>query len=277
MDRVIERSTMVPAVPERLPAPVQDELADALQRLRRGRGLLVRLADLAGMAVGSAGGLAVRAVGRAFGRSRDDQAMLGAKLRGVAEAALERAYDVAIIGLGSGGLGSGQDGRGARLSRAAITLSGAVGGFYGMAGLLPDAGFTTLAIMREIARVARSEGEDLTSEAGRRACLEVFLLTPDTRLGEDGAESDLSYFSARVVLQGRPIIALLQQGAARYGLALSDKLALQAVPILGALSGAALNNAFLGHYRDLARAHFTLRRLERAYGETRIRAAAALA
>ena len=128
--------------------------------------------------------------------------------------------------------------------------------------------------MRDIARIAREEGEDLAGEDGRRACLEVFLLTPAARLGEAGGESDLSYFSARLVLQGRPVLALLHQAGARYGLVLSDKLALQAVPLIGALCGAAVNHAFLAHYRDLARAHFTLRRLERAYGETRVQAAA---
>jgi hypothetical protein len=269
MDRVLtETTTTMPTVPDRLPAPVQDELETALQALSRGRGLVVRLADLMGMAVGSAGGFAARAALRAVGGKRGQPGM-PEKVRGIAEVALARAFDVAVLGLENG-----VDLPGARAAEAAITLSGAVGGFYGMAGMLPDAAFTTLAIMREIARIGREEGEDLATEAGRRACLEVFLLTPESRLSETGGESDLSYFSARLLLQGRPVMALLGQAAARYGLVLSDKVALQAVPVVGAVCGAAVNRAFLLYYRDLARAHFTLRRLERAYGETRVQAAA---
>jgi hypothetical protein len=270
MDRVLgEITTTMPTVPDRLPPPVQEELAEALRSLRRGRGLVVRLADLMGMAVGSAGGLAMRAMIRGMGAG-SGTGRVPEKIRGLAEAALARAFDIAILGLPEGVRLS----PGPRATQAVVTLSGAIGGFYGMAGLVPDATFTTLAIMREIARLARDEGEDLTSEAGRQACLEVFLLSPDARLREATGESDLSYFSARLVLQGRPVLALLNQAGARYGLVLSDKLALQAVPVLGALCGAAVNHAFLAHYRDLARAHFTLRRLERAYGETRVRAAA---
>ncbi len=267
----------VPAVPDRLPSPVQEELVAALRSLRRGRGLLVRVADVLGLALGSAGGLATRFVSRAVGRGGSNRAGLATKLRGIGEAALARAFDVAVMGVRE----TAEYGPPSRvtqgMTRAAVTLSGAVGGFYGVAGMLPDAGFTTLAIMRDIARIAHEEGEDLRDEDARRACLEVFLLSPDARLGEDGTDSDLSYFSARLLLQGRPVVALLSQAGARYGVVLSDKLAVQAVPVVGAMCGAAINAAFLSHFRDLARAHFTLRRLERAYGATRVRAAAALA
>jgi hypothetical protein len=268
MDRVLTETTTMPTVPDRLPAPVQEELETALRALSRGRGLVVRLADLMGMAVGSAGGFAARTAIRALGGKRGAPGVPD-KLRGLAEVALARAFDVAVVGLEQGVAVPGR-----RSAEAAVTLSGAVGGFYGMAGMVPDAAFTTLAIMREIARIARAEGEDLATEAGRRACLEVFLLTPEARLAESGGESDLSYFSARLLLQGRPVMALLGQAATRYGLVLSDKVALQAVPVVGAVCGAAVNRAFLLYYRDLAHAHFTLRRLERAYGETRVQAAA---
>lgn len=269
MDRVLSETSTMPTVPDRLPEPVQAELAEALRSLQRGRGLVVRLADLMGMAVGSAGGLAARAMVRAMGVGAGRPGVPD-KIRGLAEAALARAFDLAVLGVAE----APRMGPGPRATQAAVTLSGAIGGFYGAAGLLPDGAFTTLAIMRDIARIAREEGEDLASEDGRRACLEVFLLTPASRLGEAGGESDLSYFSARLILQGRPVVALLHQAGARYGLVLSEKFAVQAVPLIGALCGAAVNHAFLAHYRDLARAHFTLRRLERAYGETRVQAAA---
>ena len=77
------------------------------------------------------------------------------------------------------------------------------------------------------------------------------------------------------MLRGGPLALLMRQAASRFGLSLSEKFALQAVPVIGALGGATLNAAFLAHYRDLAGAHFTVRRLERAFGADAVRQAAA--
>ena len=41
---------------------------------------------------------------------------------------------------------------------------------------------------------------------------------------------------------------------------------MQAVPIIGAAGGAAVNYAFAEHFQSLAFGHFTVRRLERVYG-----------
>ncbi len=77
----------------------------------------------------------------------------------------------------------------------------------------------------------------------------------------------------RLVFQGRPFTMLLSEVAARYGLVLGEKFSLQIVPVAGAVAGAALNAAFLAHYRNLAAAHFTIRRLERTHGRDAVRAA----
>ena len=47
---------------------------------------------------------------------------------------------------------------------------------------------------------------------------------------------------------------------------MSEKLAAQAAPILGAIGGAAVNAAFADHFQTLARGHFIVRRLERQHG-----------
>ena len=244
--------------PSGLGAAARGELQRALEQLEAGRGVLVRLADLMGGAVGQATRLGVRGLGLAPG--------LQTKLRGIAESAIVRAFDVAVLGLGQ---------RTARpvdaqprwqelVTQGAVVASGAIGGFGGLTGLLPDIGFTTMAIMREIARIATEEGEDLSSQDARHACLEVFALKPIMAAGE---ESELGYFSARAVLRGRPVVMLLSEVASHYGLALSRKVSLQMMPVAGALCGASLNAAFLAHYRALARAHFTIRRLERQHGD----------
>ncbi|MGC7931746.1 hypothetical protein ACP3VS_24590, partial [Lysinibacillus sp. VIII_CA] len=56
-----------------------------------------------------------------------------------------------------------------------------------------------------------------------------------------------------------------------FGLVVSDKVAAGAVPILGAVGGATVNVIFMDHFQRIAQGHFTLRRLERAYGSAEIR------
>lgn len=240
----------------------RSELQRVLEQLESGRGVLVRLADLMGGAVGQATRLGARGIGLAPG--------LQVKLKGMAESAISRAFDVAVLGLKTPLTGAAlpaavrQRRWRDHVTQGAVTLSGAVGGFAGFTGLLPDLGFTTMAIMREIARIAREEGEDLSTPDARRACLEVFALRPMEAESEQG---ELGYFSARAVLRGRPVVMLLSEVASHYGLALSRKVSLQMMPVAGALCGASLNAAFLAHYRSLARAHFTIRRLERLHGD----------
>jgi hypothetical protein len=60
--------------------------------------------------------------------------------------------------------------------------------------------------------------------------------------------------------------------AARFGVVVTQKVAAQALPLVGALGGAAVNYAFIEHFQEIARGHFTVRRLERIYGKGRIRA-----
>jgi hypothetical protein len=62
------------------------------------------------------------------------------------------------------------------------------------------------------------------------------------------------------------VINLVRAVAARFGVVVSDKVALQLVPIAGALTGGTLNFLFMRHYQDVARGHFIVRRLERAHG-----------
>ncbi len=244
-----------------------EALQRALGQVETGRGMLVRLADLMGGAVGQVTRLGLRGIGMA--------PTLQIKLQGIGESAIVRAFDVAVIGLKGPSTAPLQEQPPDRrwrdlATQAAVTASGAVGGFAGLSGLIPDIGFTTLTIMREIARIAREEGEDLSDPEGRRACLEVFALR-SWQAGEE--QSELGYFSARAVLRGRPVVMLLSEVSSHYGLALSRKVSLQMMPVAGALCGASLNAAFLAHYRALARAHFTIRRLERSHGAALVREA----
>jgi len=68
-------------------------------------------------------------------------------------------------------------------------------------------------------------------------------------------------------------VRLLAQIASRFGLVVSQKVAAQAIPVLGAIGGAAVNAAFVDHFQTLARGHFIVRRLERTYGKGTVRRA----
>ena len=64
----------------------------------------------------------------------------------------------------------------------------------------------------------------------------------------------------------------MTQIASRFGVVVSQKVAAQTVAVVGALGGAAVNLAFTEHFQDVARGHFTVRRLERVYGAEIVRA-----
>lgn len=76
-----------------------------------------------------------------------------------------------------------------------------------------------------------------------------------------------------VVEEGAPaLVRLIAQISARFGVVVTQKAAAQAIPVIGALGGAAINYAFVEHFQTIARGHFTVRRLERFYGEELVRA-----
>jgi hypothetical protein len=68
------------------------------------------------------------------------------------------------------------------------------------------------------------------------------------------------------------IVRLVSQIGAYFGVVVSQKAVAQAIPVLGAVGGAAVNYAFIEHFQSVARGHFAIRRLERTYGADFIRA-----
>ena len=173
--------------------------------------------------------------------------------------------------------------------RALAAASGAIGGALGLATLAIELPVSTTIMLRAIADIARREGEDLADPEAALACVQVFALG-----GGRGAPSlaDSGYFAVRGALARTMTEAtrvLVQRGladettpallrfaaqvAARFGVVVSQKAAAQAVPIVGALGGAAINAAFLDHFQTVASGHFTVRRLERVYGREAVQAA----
>jgi len=169
------------------------------------------------------------------------------------------------------------------IHQAMVVGSGAVGGFFGLPGLIVELPISTTLMLRSIADIARSEGEDLSSIDTHLACITVFGLGGRAR-SDNSAET--AYYAVRAALartlskaaefiaergmmeESTPIaIRMMANLASRFGLFVTDKMAAEMVPILGGLGGAAINLLFIRHFQAIARGHFTIRRLERKYGE----------
>jgi hypothetical protein len=175
------------------------------------------------------------------------------------------------------------------LHKALAAASGALGGGFGLALLPIELPISTTIMLRAIADIARSEGEDLGSPDTALSCVEVFALG-----GRNGVAdaSESGYFVVRSVLassvseaarfiaergivdNGAPVLVrFIARLALRFGAVVTQKVIAQSVPVIGALGGAAVNYAFIDHFQTVARGHFTVRRLERVYGEDVVRGA----
>ncbi len=211
-----------------------------------------------------ASGVLMKAINFVGGQVEDGLKMLptGARAQiGVAaRRALEASYDTASRSRGTYG---GSD----NVHRAMGAISGAIGGLGGLPTALMELPVATTVIFRAVQGVAAEYGEDPMSQETRLECLAVFGAGgPGT--GDDGV--DTSFFGARLGLTGAAVHGLLGKVAPRFATVLSQKLASQAVPILGAAAGAGTNYAFTDYYVQMAHVHFGLRKLARDHGEKRV-------
>lgn len=257
-----------------LPAAALRDLARAKRTLEH-PSLAIRIADSVGVPI------------EALVRRLPESAQ-----RAIAEGtqkALSTSLDVAIRTLG----GERRGGASNWLHRAAVMATGAAGGAAGLAGLALELPVSTTLMLRSIAELARAEGEDLSRVATRLECLTVFAYGSRST-ADDAAGS--AYFALRAALgravaqaashlgersvaeavgeRAAPAVAqLVARIAQRFGVSVTDKAAAQLVPIVGAVGGAAVNALFIEHFQAVARAHFTVLRLERAHGPDAVRAA----
>jgi hypothetical protein len=252
----------------------ESALRRAICELRRSS-LAMRLTSLIGRQMGNIGLILPPSVAEAVNRS--------------AEGAIRVAMAVALRSLTGASI---RDRR--RLHKSVATLAGAAGGAFGLAGLPVELPFTTTVMLRSIADIAQGEGEDLTDPDVALACLEVFALGGEVNpsgMPTQGGGLETGYFAVRLVLaksisesaryfldrglseQAAPLLVrFIAQISGRFGVVVSQKVAAQSVPLIGAASGAAINYAFVDHFQTLARGHFTVRRLERTYGAALVRA-----
>lgn len=168
------------------------------------------------------------------------------------------------------------------LHKILVVATGAGGGAFGLPALAVELPVSTTIMLRSIADIAQSQGEDLTNVEAKLACLEVFALGGKSR--KDDA-SEVGYYAVRAALAkalseaaefiverglakegAPPLVRLIVQLSERFGVQVSEKVATQAVPVIGAAGGALINYVFIEHFQSMARGHFTVRQFERQYG-----------
>jgi len=200
-----------------------------------------------------------------------------------AHTAIEKCLDIAVKTLGKEAPPAHE-----AFHKLAAGVSGALGGFFGFAALAAELPVSTGVMLRSIAEIARLEGEDVNSPEARLACLEVFALGGP---GSEDNAADAAYYAVRASLAralqeaasyigergmaeaGAPaVVRFVAQVASRFGVTITEKAAAQSVPVIGAVAGSTINIVFTDHFQEVAKGHFTIRRLERKYGADVVRA-----
>jgi hypothetical protein len=158
---------------------------------------------------------------------------------------------------------------------------------FGLPALAIELPVSTTIMLRSIADIARSQGENLKTIEARLECVQVLALGGGSNT-DDGSET--GYFAARAAMakavsdavqhlarsglsqRGAPaMVRLIALIASRFSIVVSEKAAAQAVPVLGAFGGAVINTLFLDHFQDMGKGHFIVRRLERAHGAEEVK------
>lgn len=227
------------------------EIAALAARQNRAQGVLMKLIG----AIGSQMENGLRVIPGPIRTRIDD----------IARAALLQSYHLAAQSRSQGALNRAL--RSDRAHQLAATMSGALGGAGGLATAAAEIPIATTMIFRAVQSVAETYGEDPNSDETRIEVLRVFGTGAP---GEDDDELDTAFLGARLSLTGPAIHAMIGKIAPRFATVLSQKLATQAVPLLGAAAGAGTNYAFLRYYTEIAHVHFGLRALARTYGEDTI-------
>lgn len=174
-----------------------------------------------------------------------------------------------------------------RFHKMMVAGIGAAGGFWGLPALTIELPLSTTVMLRSIADIARSEGHNLEDPQVKIGCLEVFAFGgPDK--ADDGVET--GYFAVRTALakavndaakyvatkglaegSAPALVRFITKVASRFGVQVTEKIAAQSIPLVGAAGGAVINTLFIDHFQAMARGHFIVLRLEAKYGQGPVR------
>jgi hypothetical protein len=153
--------------------------------------------------------------------------------------------------------------------------TGAVGGFVGIASLPIELPISTGIILRSILDAAKEFHMDVRDPEVQMECLYVLTLGSTKTIQDD--QLDSAYLTSRIgfaqlirqAAQGTGPAAsrLITAVARRFEVVVSEKVLAEALPLIGAIGGAAINLAFTNYFSEAARFHFGLRSLEKKYGQ----------
>ncbi len=192
---------------------------------------------------GRANGPVMALVNRLGGSLEGKMGLIPASVRDRIEAVVAQALSAAY-GLAARGAQIGPD-MGPRGPLIAAMASGAAGGAGGIATSLAELPVTITVILHAIQREAAAAGFDPDDPAIRAECLQVFGAGSPLD-GDDGGNT--SFLSARLTLTGPTVQTIIAKVAPKLAAAMGQKLVAQAVPVLGAVTGAGLNAAYLRYF-----------------------------
>ena len=221
-------------------------------------------------------------------------ASVSKKIHGAVKTALHKSASAALWSLEN----KPKKGASTIIHKLYAASSGAIGGAFGFTALFLELPVSTTIMMRSVADIARSEGFDLDDFSTKQACIEVFAMGGNTTK-DDATETGYYItrgFSTEAMLylskelselaakQGTKMASrftpaqtatwlatLIEKVAARFGVVITNKFAAQAIPVIGAVTGATINTLFTDFYQGIARGHFTVKRLEEKYGYEHIK------
>lgn len=204
------------------------------------------------------------------------------KIDGIVNGAVTRGLSVALTTLDTTNAGAPRN----HVSTILSGVTGGLSGFFGVAGLAAELPVTTTLLLRAIADIARSQGEDLSRVPGQLACIEVlalgapveekhtesayFLARDAFREFSGDAATELSDLGPNSV-RSAAVSGFLAEIGARFGVVVWQRAAASSIPLIGAAGGAAGNALFMRYFQELATGHFIVRKLERAHGKEIIR------
>ena len=181
-----------------------------------------------------------------------------AQVQSVVKSALDAAYEAS----GTISASSFAPATPSYFHKMAVTFSGAIGGVAGLPGAVAELPVTITTMFSSFQKIAEEYGFDPSEQETKVECIKIFSMGGPLEKDED---IDLSFVSARLGLQGEVVSQLISKAAQKLALVISQKLGSQAVPIIGAVTGATLNYTFMSYYEEMAHVKFSLKRLQNEY------------
>lgn len=231
-----------------LTEPMSDLTAEVVELARRYR---------------RANGPVIRLVNRLGGAFEAQLSALPEAVRGQIERVTAQALEASY------GIAARTPDLGPRGPMAAVIASGAAGGAGGLPTAVAELPLTVTLFLNAIRAEARAAGLDPNEDWVRAECLQVFSARSPLKQ-DDGVNT--SFIGSRLALTGSAVQNLIAAIAPKLAAVLGQKLAAQAIPVLGAVSGATLNAAYLAFYREVARVRFALVRLAEVHGTEAVEA-----